>query len=241
MTNWLCTSDYKSTIRPGVRDMVTDADETNRLAAEAAALEEVRGYLAFGFDVARLFGHRVFDHVLTNSYLKGNQVIASNGNTYIALQDVPASTALSNANYWLQDVPQLILTHDEDTAFTKGNSVMGPFGETYLVLADTTGAALDDTDTFYLRRNNLLVMITLDIALYHLHARISAKQIPEWRGMRYTEALAKLDKIRQNKMNPGLPTLDGTAAATGVITIHSNQKRNNSWYSGGGTNPATQS
>lgn len=231
MTYWLTTSDYKSVIRSTTTDMVTDASDANKVAAEASALDEVSGYLAFDYDYGRILGHRVFDHVLANTYLEQDMVIDSAGVQYVALQDVPASTALSNAAYWLKDEQKQPQLHDATTAFLKGGTVLGPNGERYLVLANSTGDDLTDADIFWLKRNNLLVMIAVDIALYHLHARIHAKQMPVWRLERYEQAIAKLKAIRKLEMNPGLPVIGATAGtATGNILMTSNEKRNNAWF-----------
>lgn len=46
-------------------------------------------------------------------------------------------------------------------------------------------------------RNKYLKMILIDIALYHIHSRISPHQIPELRVLRYDQAIAKLEMIKQ--------------------------------------------
>lgn len=48
-------------------------------------------------------------------------------------------------------------------------------------------------------------MLWIDIALYHLHARISPRQIPELRGIRYDSAIAFLKAVSEGKLNPDYP------------------------------------
>jgi phage gp36-like protein len=63
-------------------------------------------------------------------------------------------------------------------------------------------------------RNKLIVLFCMDIALYHLHARIDPIQIPDIRRERYKNAIETLKMIAAGQINPlGLPTLtqdDGT-------------------------------
>jgi hypothetical protein len=82
-----------------------------------------------------------------------------------------------------------------------------------------------------LKRNDLLLLIVLDVAVYHIHRRIHAKQVPEFRLLAYEEAKDKLDKICRGQILPGLPmpTLAAGEVEVGNIVIQSNPKRNNSW------------
>ena len=241
MSNWITNHDYKTVIRSEVSNMVTDTDDSTRHQAEAAAIQEAKGYLSFGYDVAAIFGHKVYIHDISETYQKHDLVFDGIGTYYVALQDIPIGTDLDDNSFWLIDIGATVQQHNGTAIFGKGDTVAGPHGEEYLVLQTTTGAALTDTGTFYLKRNTLLVMCAVDIALYHLHARIHAKQVPEWRLVRYDDAIKKLKEIRKGNMNPGLPIIAETAAATGEIALTSNTKRNNNWYGNSvHFNPATQ-
>lgn len=56
-------------------------------------------------------------------------------------------------------------------------------------------------------RNPLILMYMIDIVLYHIHARINPKFIPDIRKDRYDIALSWLDKVAKGVLNPDLPRL----------------------------------
>ncbi|HRY33409.1 MAG TPA: DUF1320 family protein [Bacteroidales bacterium] len=57
-------------------------------------------------------------------------------------------------------------------------------------------------------RNSFIVMITSDIMLYHLHARLSPRAVSDFRVKRYEDALSWLDQVKDGLENPDLPLLD---------------------------------
>jgi len=48
-------------------------------------------------------------------------------------------------------------------------------------------------------------MLWIDITLYHLHSRISPRQIPELRGIRYDNTIDFLKQVSEGKLNPDYP------------------------------------
>jgi phage gp36-like protein len=48
-------------------------------------------------------------------------------------------------------------------------------------------------------------MLLVDITLYHLHSRISPKEVPIVRLDRYNSAIKYLQKIASGELNPMLP------------------------------------
>lgn len=52
---------------------------------------------------------------------------------------------------------------------------------------------------------NHFKMLWIDISLYHLHSRISPRQIPELRGIRYDSAISFLQKVNDGKLSPKYP------------------------------------
>lgn len=56
-------------------------------------------------------------------------------------------------------------------------------------------------------RNKLIVMYAVDILLYHLHASINPRQIPEIRFIRYEAAISWLKKVSKGEIMPNLPLL----------------------------------
>lgn len=78
-------------------------------------------------------------------------------------------------------------------------------------------------------RNAYIVMIMVDIVLYHIHSRINPNQVPQIRIDRYYSALDWLKAVNAGKITPDLPPLDTDNTNT-VIAYGSNEKRNNNFY-----------
>lgn len=69
-------------------------------------------------------------------------------------------------------------------------------------------------------RDQYLVMITIDIALYHLWSKRAPRMIPEYRKTRYDDALAWLTDVGQGDITTGLPAI-ATDTYQGEIRISS--------------------
>jgi phage gp36-like protein len=59
-------------------------------------------------------------------------------------------------------------------------------------------------------RNGHLVMIAVDIALYHIHSRVAGRNIPELRTLRYEQAIEYLASVSKGTIVPNLPVLQST-------------------------------
>lgn len=57
-------------------------------------------------------------------------------------------------------------------------------------------------------RDMFIVMITIDIALYHLWSKMAPRKIPELRAQRYQDALDWLKGVGDGTMKSNLPQLD---------------------------------
>lgn len=82
-------------------------------------------------------------------------------------------------------------------------------------------------------RNKVLVMYCMDITLYHLHASIPGRFVPEIRRIRYEDALAWLKDVAKGLIDPNLvlktdPTTGDTITGPSII-FGSNAKQDNSW------------
>ena len=58
-------------------------------------------------------------------------------------------------------------------------------------------------------RNHLLLMIAIDIALYHLWSKRAPRKIPELRAQRYQDAIDWLKAVGEGTMTTDLPQLQG--------------------------------
>ena len=80
-------------------------------------------------------------------------------------------------------------------------------------------------------RNSQLVMITCDIALYHLIAWLPKKMGFEIRETRYKNAIAWLKEVQAGKASPNLPALTDTTGTDigGSVQYGSMAKNHNVW------------
>lgn len=74
-------------------------------------------------------------------------------------------------------------------------------------------------------RDHFIVMITIDILLYHLWAKRAPRKIPEYRVTRYQDALDWLKDVGTGEMDSALPQLS-TEEYIGQISIKSKYKPN---------------
>ena len=73
-------------------------------------------------------------------------------------------------------------------------------------------------------RNGMIIMRVVDIALYHIHARLNPKEIPEIRAKRYDDAIKWFLDVNSGIINPpGLPKPEDNSKA--ALLFGSNKKR----------------
>lgn len=79
-------------------------------------------------------------------------------------------------------------------------------------------------------RNRLIVMRTVDIALYHLVASLPQKMGLEIRKERYERAIEWLEGIQAGKIIPDLPTIENDEQAGSFGTIfHTEPRLRHNW------------
>lgn len=90
-----------------------------------------------------------------------------------------------------------------------------------------------DCDTLFsatgIERDDYIIMITIDIALYHLWAKKAPKSIPGHRKERYSDALDWLTNVGSGEMPTDLPQLS-TTEYSGDIRLTSRYKPNTNKY-----------
>ena len=94
----------------------------------------------------------------------------------------------------------------------------------YICIADAT--AKDLTNTTYFTegdtRNPKILDVTIDVLLYHMHARISPRNIPDLRRLRYDGddpaqrggAIGYLKQVQKGVITPNLPITDNSNQAS---------------------------
>lgn len=79
-------------------------------------------------------------------------------------------------------------------------------------------------------RNRLIVMYTVDIALYHMVASLPQKMGIEIRKERYERAIKWLRRVQSGKIVPDLPVVDDSDnSPTNTIIYHSERKLRHNW------------
>ena len=78
-------------------------------------------------------------------------------------------------------------------------------------------------------RDHFIVMITIDILLYHLWAKRAPRKIPEYRATRYQDALDWLKAVGSGEMQSALPQLPPDEYS-GLISIKSKYEPNSHKY-----------
>lgn len=74
--------------------------------------------------------------------------------------------------------------------------------ESYLAGRFDTATVFSTTGT---GRHRAIVMYALDITLYHLHSRVTPRNVSKLREDRYMRALEWLDKVVTGELSPNLP------------------------------------
>jgi phage gp36-like protein len=78
-------------------------------------------------------------------------------------------------------------------------------------------------------RDHFIVMITIDILLYHLWSKRAPRKIPEYRSTRYQDALDWLKAVGSGELQSALPQLPPDEYQ-GRIIIKSKYEANNNKY-----------
>lgn len=80
-------------------------------------------------------------------------------------------------------------------------------------------------------RDQYLVMITIDITLYHLYSQTGHKDVPEHRDKRYTDALDWLKNAGRGQITTDLPTVEEVPGEESVVDfrISSDEQENHKY------------
>jgi phage gp36-like protein len=79
-------------------------------------------------------------------------------------------------------------------------------------------------------RDQFMVTITIDIALYHLYSQTGMKDIPEHRSQRYQDALEWLKDVGTGSIAANLPEMEYEGGETyGDFLVNSRKPEENKW------------
>lgn len=113
---------------------------------------------------------------------------------------------LTNADYTLQIRNELkpLISSNDDNVYTIAELAAEGEITSYLRRRYDVPAIFATTGT---DRNAHLVMIMIDLVLYHVFSRITPRNIPEVRELRYDAAIKWLEKVAAGELLPDLPLL----------------------------------
>lgn len=229
---YLIAKDYDKLIKKDNLSQITENIAAVLTDAEDAALAEVKSYLEHRYDIASIF--KATDAYAAGArYFPGDRATITTGTGDAAVTDI---------YYIIGNIYNYRKNYDKDTEVIFRNvrykalldvpKQTSPLNTTYwkYVAAVTAVTAISPTDTGQTKwqkgdnRNAQIVLYIVDIILYHIHSRINPRQVPELRGIRYTEAVKWLDKVSKGSVTADLPVIEPKQG--GSIRWGSSKKQN---------------
>lgn len=137
-----------------------------------------------------------------NSYYNVGDMVYWNGRTYTCRIQTPLLDHDTLLQYQrIESLPLQNVTPDD----AQQGIVYWGVGLAYNIpaLTDITNSAWILSDN----RDQQMVMYLVDICLYHIHSRISPKNIPDLRVKRYDDAISWLKMCAESKITPALPVI----------------------------------
>lgn len=215
-------SDYIPATSYAINDLVTQAGKCYVCTATTTGAFDAADWDLLGNKFDLFYGaypFPIFD--ITKVYKLGDQVFWK-GNTYtckIATIPIGHGTALQAGTY--ANLPQPNVFPDDAVSGVQywGSPVA------YTIAAGTF--PYDDVYTLGDNRSQQLVMMMIDITLYHVHSRIAPRNIPALRDSRYVAAIEWLNKANTGTITANIPILQ--PAQGRVIRYGGNTKANNTY------------
>lgn len=247
---YLTEPDYHRVIQEANLQQIITADSAVLLAAGQTAQAEAISYLIQKYDTASEFadttlwnslivyqaGARVYDTTTPTplyynavmpaplfnelSYYVIGQQVFWKGKVYTCIIATVISNRGSIQPGTYSNIPPLNIYPDD----TYNGAINWGGGITYTIpaataLANTAFWAPGDT------RNQQLVTYLLDISLYHLHSRITPRNVPEIRQIRYESAIKWLKMAGKGDVTAGMIKFQPAQGKT--IRFGGNIKNNN--------------
>ncbi|MEK0369744.1 MAG: hypothetical protein QQN55_01115 [Nitrosopumilus sp.] len=97
MALYLLKTDFERYITGSNLDGITESTDSTWQKMLASVIETVSSYMRFRYNTDKEF--ILIDHVLANTYVEDATVVDSN-KFYTAIQDVPATTPITNTSFW---------------------------------------------------------------------------------------------------------------------------------------------
>lgn len=179
---FLQLKDYKPFINDNELTVITTGNDTNRLAAESAAIEEISSYLRGKYDIDLIFID-IPTWNNTNTYAEGKQVVY--------------------------------------------NEVM------YVAIQETTNNDPEEVESLFWQqadnRNQLIMRLTINIAIYQLSHSNASRNVPEFREKNYLDAIEWLKNVAKGRANPSFPLAEETDNQTTLMRFGYKDRSDMSW------------
>ena len=212
MSNFLVKYDFSTLIDGENLDEITDGNDQLLEGAVMSAVEEVAGYIRHRYDAGEVF-REVVGYSDTASYSEGDRVFWSetvfSDTTSYSLGDrvsfdgdiYMANTVVSPGQF---DPLEWDFLAVNNTFYTSLQATVGnlPVDPLYFSAGDN--------------RNPKIKEVTIDVALYNIHSKISPRNIPDVRRVRYDgfgnkndseNAIRYLEKVQKGQIMPDLPAI----------------------------------
>jgi len=204
MLRHIAPSEYETVIDQHVTDMIICYDDKVVHNAERWAVAKLKSYLNKCFDTTFL-KQRVFDWSFKMEYKKGDWVIDQKTCTYyICIKDAPAATPLHDeAYFYCDDETNCGTCYDYCTEVKQGEVYYSQHGGVFIAIADApAGTKLTDLRYFAQRRDETIIGLIMDMAIYRYHNRTESNAIPQHRQLAYEMAQEDLNRISRGHVCP---------------------------------------
>jgi phage gp36-like protein len=144
----------------------------------------------------------------------------------------PKPMFLADTDYTSQVKDDILSKITEATATIRTNAERMAEAEMtgYLAVRYDATAVFAKTGT---ERNPQIIMLYIDIVLYHLHSRINPGQVPQLRVDRYNEAKRWLEMVAAGSLKPDLDEItdeDGDGVSDGNVILSGSSTPRNPYY-----------
>lgn len=227
---FLLEKDYYTQIQKDVLVQITENDKTIRQQAEFQQIAFMKSFLRQRYDVEKAFAPIDIWNPLS-SYAFDKVVMLSASKAY----DVAGSYSVNE------------LVFDASTGLVyiylgpDNFGIVGTQGAFYKMILEGGGTNYPNDVIGWQEvndpRNADLVMILIDLVLFQLYSRLSNRNIPDIRLIRYdgnnqnqvNGAIGWLKKVASGEYGVDLPLIDATSQEGASITWGSNTKLNHTW------------
>jgi hypothetical protein len=187
--NFLTDEDVEVAIKEDLLEQIIGDDTKLFPKSEAAAISYMKDFLRERFKVEDIFPH-ITEWVNTTTYKKS------------------VEQTITYTNHLGEEVTETFTpTYYRVTG--KILNVVYKSGDIYVAKQDSTGQDPAATNSAYWEkldpRDQKIVGMCLDIALFYLHRRVNPRKIPEVRVDMYNQAKEWLTLVKDKEITPDLP------------------------------------